>query len=310
MRATYACVGAVLGVVALSPVSCTTRGPVGGGGAGASGNLVHAFVSILPQAFLVERVGGARASVQVFVGQGRSPATYEPTSKQMMGLGEAEVYFRIGVPFERAFIPKLHGLYPGLVVVDTQQGIELRRMEAADHHDGDEGDAHDAAARDPHTWLSPRLAKRQAEAIRDELKRLRPQHAAEFDANYARLAAELDALDAEIAAVLAPMRGGTMLVFHPSFGYFADAYGLKQVAIESEGKDPGPQYLARLIDQAKESGARVVFVQKQFSTRSAEVIAKEIGGAVVAIDPLAGDYVENLKRMAHAVKDGLSRVDR
>ena len=101
------------------------------------------------------------------------------------------------------------------------------------------------------------------------------------------------------------MKGKPFFVFHPSFGYFADDYGLEQIAVETGGSEPSARQLARLIDQARSSDVRVIFVQPQFSRKSAETVAAEIGGAVIPIDPLARDYIENLEQMARAVEEGL-----
>ena len=298
----------VAAACALATVSCSA--PRGDGDRGDGTPIV--FVSILPQAYFVERVAGEHVQIEVLVLPGQSPATYEPTAQQMARLERATALFTIGVPFESAFVTKIGRMLPELEIVDTRRGIALRRMATPHHHDGHEDEAahaHDegAAARlDPHTWLSPRLVKIQAATIRDTLKRLLPVHAAAFDRNHDAFAADLDRLDATLAETMRPLARREMLVFHPSFGYFADAYGLRQVAIEYEGKEPGPRALEGIIARAKAGGIKVVFVQKQFSTRSARAIAEAIGGAVVPIDPLARDYLTNLTELAATVKAGLS----
>jgi zinc transport system substrate-binding protein len=257
---------------------------------------LRAFVSILPQRVLVERVAGQRAVVTVLVGPGQSPATYEPTPRQIARLAEARVYFRIGVPFEAAWLDRIRAASPGLQIVDTAESIPRR--------DVDPTVAGAASAkgglRDPHVWTDPRLAKVMAGSIRDALSRLDPAHAEEYARNASAFSADLDALDARIRRLLAPARGGAFLVFHPSWGYFADAYGLRQIPVESEGKEPGPRTLAAVVERARALGIRVVFVQEQFSRRTAEAIAKEIGGRVVAVDPLAEDYLANLWKVAEA----------
>jgi zinc transport system substrate-binding protein len=285
-------------------LSCSTARD----GGGRDTDALSVYVSILPQTYFVERIGKEHVTVDVLVLPGQSPATYEPSARQMAGLERADVMFTVGVPFERAVVPKIERMFPELDVVDTSRGITLRRMAAEHNHDhGHEEHVSDGrAGRDPHIWLSPRLVKIQAATIRDALKRLRPSQAAAFDRNYDAFAADLDRLDKTLAESMRPVAGKEMLVFHPSFGYFADAYGLRQVAIESEGKEPGPRELERIIARARGSGMRVIFVQKQFSTRSAAAIAEAIGGAVVPIDPLARDYIGNLTRLARAVKAGLS----
>lgn len=254
------------------------------------------FVSIPPQAQFVERVGGEHVRVHILVEPGQSPATYEPSPTQMALLEEADVYFRVGVPFETALVSRIEAAMPGLRVVDTRRGITLRTM----------GAGGDAGSRDPHTWLDPELVMTQARTIAEELTRLDPEHEADYRRNLERFIRDLEDLDAELSGTLAPVRGEEMLVFHPAFGYLADAYGLEQVPIEMEGKEPTARQLDEVISHAREIGARVIFVQPQFATRSAEAIAREIGGAVVPIDPLARDYMANMREMARHIRDGLA----
>lgn len=258
------------------------------------------FVSILPQAYFAQRIGGQHVNVEVLVGPGQSPASYEPTPDQMSALAKVRVLFRIGVPFEQALLPKVQRAFEQIEICDTRQGITLRHMEAHLHD-------HAAAGDDPHIWLSPKLVKTQARTICATLCRLDPPHADDYRQNLAAFHADLDALDRRIAEALAPVRGKELFVFHPSYGYFADAYGLKQVPVEIEGKQPVAKDIAALIRRARQAGVKVIFVQPQFSTSSAEVIARGIGGVVVPLDPLARDYMENLESMARQVSQALSK---
>ena len=315
-----------------------------------SSDKLSVFVSIAPQAEFVKRIGGERVSVEVLVPSGQSPATYEPGLQQMATLSEAELYFRIGVPFERGLLPKVERTMPELRIIDTRRGIDLRRMHSEPHagahdhghagahddghhddhdhghagahddghhddpdhdHAGAHDDGHDAAhdhshgGSDPHIWLSPRLVQVQARTIADALKQADPAGAAVYEANLQQFIADLEALDAELRQALAPVRGKTLMVFHPSWGYFADAYGLEQHAIELEGKEPSARQLTRIIARAKAEDVRVIFVQPQFSQSSAEAVAGAIDGAVVPIDPLARDYMANLRRVARTIREAL-----
>ncbi|MGQ9724685.1 MAG: metal ABC transporter solute-binding protein, Zn/Mn family [Tepidimonas sp.] len=267
------------------------------------------FVSILPQKQMVERIGGEAVKVDVLVSPGQSPATYEPSPQQMVALSKAQLYFRIGVPFENTWMPRIQQAHPNLKVVDTRQGITLLPINRHDHAHAAEhgGDAAAAGAKrlDPHIWTSPPLVKQQAATIRDALIAMRPAEKARFDAGYAQYAAELDALDSELRQLLAGKAQRRFMVFHPAWGYLADAYGLQQIPIEVEGKEPSPQALARIIDRAKADGIRVIFVQKQFSRTAAEQVARAIGGEVVAIDPLAEDFVGNMREVGQALARGL-----
>ncbi|MBU0909070.1 MAG: zinc ABC transporter substrate-binding protein [Proteobacteria bacterium] len=263
---------------------------------------IPVLVSILPQAFFVEKIGGDRVEVEVLVQSGQSPHTYAPTPRQMARLAEARVYFRIGVAFENTFIPKIENSLPNLVIVDTRQGIALEKItghEEDDHHDPGE-------ELDPHIWLDPLLVKQQAKIIKDTLIQLDPGGQSLYEQNFTAFCADLDALHARLSKALAPLRGKSFFVFHPAFGYFAKAYGLKQIAVETGGNSPSARHLASLIESAKKNGVKVLFVQPQFSRKSAETVARAINGVVVALDPLARDYFANMTGIAQALEKALA----
>lgn len=286
------------------------------------GERLKVAVSILPQVEFVERIGGAHVEVTALVGSGQSPHLYQATPKQVTEVGAAQVYFSIGVDCETALLPRLRRMFPSLKFVDTRAGVPLRAV-AAGHeceheheaHDGHEHAAEGAATQpaeaggrpDPHIWLSPRLVKIQAETMCKALCELDPPHADEYRRNLVAFQAELDRVHDRIAEVLAPVKGQSVLVFHPAFGYFLDEFGLRQVPVEIEGKQPSAKQLVALIGRAKAAGARVIFVQPQFSDKAARAVAEAIGGAVVPLDPLARDYVRNLLDMAEKVRAGLEK---
>ncbi|MFP4054864.1 MAG: metal ABC transporter solute-binding protein, Zn/Mn family [Phycisphaerae bacterium] len=267
-------------------------------------------VSIPPQGFLVRRIAGDAVGLHVLVGPDEDPHHYEPTQREMVRVSKAKVYFTTGVDFEEALVGKLRDLSPDLRIVDTTRGLDLLPMEEhdehADHGDHDDHNHHDQAGQmDPHVWLSPLNAKKQASLIADHLSKMMPARSVRFQENLRKLHADLEALHQDIQEALRPLKGRTLYVFHPAFGYFAHEYGLEQVAVEAAGKAPGPRRVQQLIDRAKADNIKVIFVHPQFSDAGARAIAREIGGAVVALDPLAGDYLSNLRRIARAVSKGL-----
>ncbi|MFO7780339.1 MAG: zinc ABC transporter substrate-binding protein [Spirochaetia bacterium] len=267
---------------------------------------IEVFVSIQPQKYFVERVAGSDAQVSVMVPPGKEPHSYEPTPRQVSRLSEADVYFRIGVPFEEAFIPRIARSLEDLEIVDTTEDITLRRLDAHDHGaDDDHEDEEAEGALDPHVWLGPLQVKKIAASIRDTLSSLRPENEAAYRENYEEFAADIDALHEELSAELAPYEGETMFVFHPSFGYFADTYGLDQEAVEIGGNEPSAAQLERIVEEARSEGVQVIFVQPQFSRDSAERVAEAIDGAVIAIDPLAEDWMSNMRTIAERVREGL-----
>ncbi len=267
------------------------------------------FVSILPQKYFVERIGGDAVQVSVLVRPGQNPASYDVTPRQVADIAAARVYFRIGVAFEDTWLPRLQAASPRMRVVDTRSGIPLQPMAARAAGPATAGasapDDAPAGALDPHIWTSPPLVKQQAATVRDALVDLAPAQRARFEQGYAGFAADLDALDADIRKTLAGKTERRFMVFHPAWGYFARAYGLQQMAVEVQGKEPGPQTLVRLIDEARRAQVRVVFVQAQFGSSAALAVARAIGGEVVTIDPLAEDFLANARAVAQALAQAM-----
>lgn len=264
----------------------------------AGAHRLRATVSILPQSYFVKRLAGERVAVNVLVGPGASPATYQPTPRQVAALEQSAVYFRIGVPFENALVPKLQAALPALNIVDTRLGITLRVMDEADGH-SEAADMHGGhGMKDPHVWLDPLLVKVQARTICDELKRLDAANALEYERNLAAFHADLDALHERLEALLAPYRGREFYVYHPAFGYFAGRYGLKQTAVEVGGKEPSARHLERLTSHARGAGVRVIFVQREFPVRPAAELARATGAALETLETLAEDYLSSMETLA------------
>ncbi|MFC1834517.1 metal ABC transporter solute-binding protein, Zn/Mn family [Thermodesulfobacteriota bacterium] len=270
-----------------------------------AGNL-RVIVSIVPQKEFVERVGGDLVDVQVLVPPGREPHVFEPTPRQMANLSKAQIYFTIGAPFEKVLLKKIGPIFKNLRVIDSSKGIKrLPMAEEEDDHESDDGHGHDSGEPDPHIWLDPILVKTIAENIREGLSKADPAHSSDFQKNMKAFQSDLDRVSTRIAKELAPFKGRKFFVFHPAFGYFGARYGLKQVAVETGGKEPTARLLARLIETAKREGAKVIFVQPQFSQSSADSVAKAIGGVVIPMDPLAEDYLHNLEEMAAGMEKAL-----
>lgn len=263
------------------------------------------FVSILPQKYFVEKIGGDLVEVAVMVEPGASPHIYEPKPKQMVALAKTHVYFAIGVPFETTWLKKIAGTNPNMLVVRTEANIKKIPMKGHDH-EGRELVGHHHMVKDPHVWLSPPLVKIQARNILQALLKVDPANRSSYEENYNSFFEELVMLDAEIrAAFKSKDKKVEFMVFHPAWGYFAQAYGLEQVPIEIEGKQPKPAELQYLIQYARERGIKVIFAQPQFSWQAAQAIANSIDGQIVFVDPLAADWCNNLRQVAARFKSAL-----
>lgn len=246
-------------------------------------------VSVGPQVELVKAVGGDKVDVTLMVPSGADPHTYEPLPNQLKAVSQAQIYFIIGTPleFETNYLDKLLTSNSKLVMINTSQGIELIPSSE------EEGN-------DPHVWTSPRNAKIMVENIYQGLIQVDPENQAYYQNNRDQYLAKLNALDNNITQTLEGRENQRIMVYHPAWTYFCQDYGLEQIAVESGGKEPTSQELAELVDVARKNNIKIVFVEPQFSNKSAEVIATEIGGKVVVVDPLAENYLENLKKVVLA----------
>ena len=261
-------------------------------------------VSITPQVYFLEKIGGNRADIHVLLPTGRDPHSYAPTPNQVAKLVKSDLLFLIGVPFEHALLPKIRTIAKRTRIVQTQKGINKRALRPA-HKNRRHEEEHIEKKNDPHIWLSPLLVKIMAKTIFHALIESDPGSASYYSARYESFLEELDGTHHRITTALAPLAGRTMYVFHPAFGYFADTYRLKQQAVEIEGKKPKIKDLAVLIKKAKQKKVRVIFVQPQFDQNAARTIAEAIGGAVVTLDPLARNYLSNLEVMAQTIRQAL-----
>ena len=268
-------------------------------------NQIRIFVSILPQKYFVQEITPDNIEIEVMVKPGQSPATYEPTPKQMAKLSDAEIYFSIGVPFEKSFLPKLEEINPNLQIIHTDKNIKKRQMDSfykikkrfTDQIKESRYSHKHRDKADPHIWLSPKLVKRQIQtmeaAIIDE-NIFSKSKIKEKTQNFINKLTELQQYADQKLQNLDKKR---FLVFHPSWGYLADEFELIQIPIQIEGKSPTTKELSTIIDFAKKEDIKVIFVQKQFSSQEAQVVANEIGGKVIRIDPLSVDYIKNLKKI-------------
>jgi len=281
---------AVAALLFVNMASCSAAAPA------REANKIGVAVTVLPQREFVERVGGDKVDITVMVPPGASPHTYEVTPAQMVQLSRARIYCKVGSPieFELSWLDKLLAQNKDILVVDCSRGIDLIKS-----------DDPDEPGLDPHIWTSPRNARIMVQNICTGLVQADPQNRQYYEDNRDSYLKELDGLDAELGAMLKSTGSRTFIVYHPAWGYFARDYGLHQLGIEQEGKEPKAAYMSRLINEARSQNIKVIFVSPEFDSRNAEAIAREIGGRVVIIDPLAGNYLVNMRKVAAAFKEVL-----
>ena len=283
-------------MVALISVACAQSTPE-------KPRTLSLFVSIPPQAEILRALTGDDANIQILVQPGQSPATYDPTPRQTADLVNADACFMIGVPFERRFLERAHGSISKVTIVHAETNLPLMEMKGHDHIelDGIEGHGYD-----PHIWLSPVMMKGVAANMMIGLRLVDSANADKYVSNLVTLNARLDSLNAELAAILRPVIHKTIYVYHPTFGYFVAEYHMGQVALEPEGKEPDAKYLSELYDQLKQQNVTGILVQPQFSDHMARSVSQELGVKLVTVDPLAENYFDNMRAIAHQITDLLS----
>ncbi|MGB5988342.1 MAG: zinc ABC transporter substrate-binding protein [Marinifilaceae bacterium] len=255
-------------------------------------------MSILPQKYLVERICGQQYKLNVLIPPGANPATCELTSKQIQTLINSKLYFSIGyLPYETNHIKNVLEENKQLKQISLSQNIDLIR-EMVQH-----GDHHHEGGVDPHIWTSPKNVKIMCENILKNLSATYPKDADLFVKNYKIFSKEIDELDLKIKETLESKTNRNFMIYHPTLTYFAKDYSLKQIPIEYEGKSPSPKYIKDIIETAKRTNTKIVFVQKQFDTKKAQFIAKEINGKVIPIDPLNENWLKEM----HSLLDVLDK---
>jgi zinc transport system substrate-binding protein len=255
------------------------------------------IVSILPQKTWVQKIAGSLVDVDVMVKPNYSPATYEPKPKQMIALSKANIYFAIGVPFENIWLQKFIAQNKKMIVVDISKNIQKQPILKYHHKDLD----HHIKQKkylDPHTWLDPSLVKKEVKVIYNTLQKYLPKYQKQLEKNYLTFLKEIEETDQAIHKLLDNKKENTFIVFHPSWGYFAKAFGLKQIAIEVEGKSPKLRALSHLIKKAKKENAKAIFINPAFSKKTAKILALELNIPVVNINSLSKNWSQNLISVA------------
>ncbi len=256
------------------------------------------LVSVAPHKFFVEKIAGDTVTVNLMVPAGTSSHTFEPTPKQMLNASHADLWFQIGEAFEPRASQALKSFQPNIQFIDLRQGLDLIIC-----REGNEGyckcchGAHESSI-DPHFWLSAREAKKQAVTIANALIQRYPMNRNLYNERLELFQKELDALDREIAATLAPLKIRVVMVSHPAYAYFCRDYSLKQLSIEFEGKDPTPHQLTKILRQARENQIHTIFIQMQYNNKGARLVAKEIGAKVVTLDPYSEHYFDSMREIA------------
>ncbi len=252
------------------------------------------FVTIEPLRYFAEQIAGNYFDVESMVPKGSNPETYDPTPRQLMALADSKAYLAVGnLGFEKQWIPKLKENAPNVSFCDTSIGIKY--LESSHHH-GEKDEF------DPHTWTTPSNATIIVKNICSLFCELDPEHQEEYVKNQTQLLTMIQQTDAEVRKIVADGIQETFAIYHPSLTYFACDYGIEQLCIENDGKEPSPIYLKTLIQRCRNKQVKVVFVQQEFNTHNAKIIAKEIKAKLVTINPLNYNWQEEIIKIARNLK--------
>ena len=267
-----------------------------------SGNKQTVSVSILPQKYLVEKIAGDYLQVNVMIPPGMSPETCDLSTEQLKKLYDSDICFTIGhLPFELTHLAPVVKQRKDIRIINHSEGIKLFSGSCGhQHHNG-----HEHSGVDPHIWSSPRYVAQMAQQIFKALSEQYPTQKEKFEEGYKTLSKEIETVKEKADSALNEKRGSMFLIYHPALTYLADDYGLQQVAIENEGKEPNPAHLKHIIDLAKEKNIRIIFIQSQFDKNNALSVAKEIGGEVIPIDPLAENWTEEINKLIKVLQEKL-----
>ena len=260
-------------------------------------------VSIPPQAWFVSQIAGEKAKALILVPPGQNPHNYEPSPKQIQNLASAQAWVLSGSEFEISLRPKAAALFPNLPIVDGTQGVQFRILTEHDH-EGERLPAKEFSSYeiDRHTWLGREPAKIMAAHIRDALCGIDSENEAHYKQNYDALVDLIDKEFDKLKIDLAPLYGKSVFVYHPSFGYFLDEFNIFQEAVEEGGKEPSPRQLNNLLAKLNEEKPSAIFVQAQFPVAAAKTLASSVNAEVVELDPLAQNWLANIRLMGATLK--------
>jgi len=297
------------------------------GAKGSESPSINVMVGIPPLQSLTRALGVSPENTGVIIPAGKDPHMFDPSPAQLAQISQADLVVITGMPFERMLVQKMNLSSPKLC--DLSRGVNFREMEAHDHHDHHDHEGHDHhgheghsdhavheihenhMGKDPHIWLGPDALKVMAKNLATCMETVQAntsdtKNSEELKAKVKQWNRALDSTLAQIDSLLAPYKGKEVFVYHPSFGYILEHWGLVQTAVETEGKEPVPSEVHHLAEKMKSAGAKAIFVQPQFPRRTAQTLTTSTGAELVELDHLAADLPENLARIGKEIAKSFS----
>lgn len=250
------------------------------------------FVTITPMQSIIEEITAGDFDIEVIVPKGASPETFEPTPKQVTSFSDAEFIFSTGIiDFEQSLVERISG---DAEVVNLSNGIELI---AGSCSHGNHKHKHGV---DPHIWTSPRALRTMVTNAHKAIMAHYPDSVKYTEAT-GRLLERIDALDTYCATRIKAEGVEAMMIYHPAYTYYARDYGIEQIAIEHDGKEPSLRQTTALIEKAKEHGVKAILRQPQYSEDKVRAIANDAGAEIITTDPLAEDILGEIERVTEII---------
>ena len=270
-------------ICALLIVGCTTK---------SESDKKTIFVTITPMQSIIEEITAGDFDIEVIVPKGASPETFEPTPKQVTSFSDAELIFSTGlIDFEQSLVERISG---DAEVVNLSNGIELI---AGSCSHGNHQHKHGV---DPHIWTSPRALRTMVTNAHKAIMAHYPDSVKYTEAT-GRLLERIDALDTYCATRIKAEGVEAMMIYHPAYTYYARDYGIEQIAIEHDGKEPSLRQTTALIEKAKEHGVKAILRQPQYSEDKVRAIANDAGAEIITTDPLAEDILGEIERVTEII---------
>lgn len=254
---------------------------------------INVVVSVAPQAYFVKQIAQDKANISIMVPDGRSPETYEPLPSQMKMIKDANIYFGVGMDFEKAWMDRFLNTNPQMEFLDWSEGLKLRKFIHSDSPD---------AKFDPHIWLSVSLAKYEAQQTYEALAKLDPDNQEFYENNLKIFINQINIINKKIQSMFAnPNSQKTFIVYHPAFGYLADEYNLEEIALENHGKEPKTKEMIQIRKIIKDKNIKVIYIQPEFSKKQIKALARDLKLKILTLDPLAKDWGNNILYIAKMI---------
>ena len=258
-------------------------------------------VSIAPFKYFIEAISGDNFKVNVMVPAGSNPHIYEPYPEQLSKLRQSVAYISNGyLGFEITWLDRFYEMNRSMKKLNLGDVIDPIVPE---HHDED----HHFESADPHYWVSPLCAMKMASSVKDFLTGLDPENGEQYEKNYKVLIERIQETDSKAKELESSGGKKGFMIYHPNLAYLSRDYGLEEISVEFEGKEPDPSRLVGLIDRAKKDSLKVILVQREYDTKNARVVAEEVGARVIIIDPLSEDWYSSTNEIISILKESFDK---